>query len=133
MKKVLIIGNTNSCRSIMAQALINTFLDDIKAYSCGVNATGKVDAKTRDLLVSEAIWSTSYASKKFNTLKDVTFDLVITLGKEAKQQSPSFPKETAIMHIDIEIPSRKSSDILHQIYTNIAQELLPKIRDHFIP
>jgi len=133
LNKVLIIGNENSCRSIISQALINTFLDDTKAYSCGVNASGNVDAKTRDLLVSEGIWSTSYASKKFNALKGVTFDLVITLSPEAKQQCPSFPEDTPIIHIAIQNPSNKSSDALHQIYTNIAQEVLPIIKDHFIP
>ena len=44
MKKVLILCTGNSCRSIIAEALVNAKLEGITAYSAGVRASGKVNA-----------------------------------------------------------------------------------------
>ena len=43
MKKVLILCTGNSCRSIIAEALINAKLDGICADSSGVKASGRVN------------------------------------------------------------------------------------------
>ena len=43
-KKVLVLCTGNSCRSIIAEALINhTFNGQIEAHSSGVSASGKVN------------------------------------------------------------------------------------------
>ena len=45
MKNVLILCTGNSCRSIMAEALVNAYLGEfgIKAYSSGVAPSGQVN------------------------------------------------------------------------------------------
>ena len=44
MKKVLVLCTGNSCRSIIAEALINSELGDrIEVYSSGVSASGSVN------------------------------------------------------------------------------------------
>ena len=50
MKKVLIMCTGNSCRSIIGEALINTQLDGVKAYSCGMKPTGKVNPNAKKIL-----------------------------------------------------------------------------------
>ena len=50
MKKVLILCTGNSCRSIIAEALINAKLDGVSADSSGVKASGKVNANAKKLL-----------------------------------------------------------------------------------
>ena len=48
LKNVLILCTGNSCRSIIAEALINKELGDkIKAYSSGVKASGKVNPNAK--------------------------------------------------------------------------------------
>ncbi|MEN8717194.1 MAG: arsenate reductase ArsC, partial [Sulfurovum sp.] len=42
-KKVLILCTGNSCRSIIAEALINAKLDGIVSQSSGVKASGRVN------------------------------------------------------------------------------------------
>ena len=53
-KNVLILCTGNSCRSIMAEALINEKLGDtIFAQSSGVKASGKVNPHAMELLKSK--------------------------------------------------------------------------------
>ncbi|MCK4440563.1 MAG: arsenate reductase ArsC, partial [Sulfurovaceae bacterium] len=41
MKNILVLCTGNSCRSIIAEALINKYLDGINAYSSGVKPSGR--------------------------------------------------------------------------------------------
>jgi len=46
-KKVLILCTGNSCRSIIAEALINAELEGISAESSGVKASGRVNPNAK--------------------------------------------------------------------------------------
>ena len=63
MKKVLILCTGNSCRSIIAEALINAKLDGIHADSSGVRASGRVNPNAKKLLEDKGIWQSKYHSK----------------------------------------------------------------------
>ena len=47
IKKVLILCTGNSCRSIIAEALINAELEDVSAESSGVKASGRVNPNAK--------------------------------------------------------------------------------------
>ena len=49
-KKVLILCTGNSCRSIIAEALINAKLEGISADSSGVRASGRVNLMLKSYL-----------------------------------------------------------------------------------
>ena len=75
MKKVLILCTGNSCRSIIAEALVNAHLKGIQAYSAGVRASGKVNAYAKRVLEKEGIWSDAYHSKTVDEIIHIDFDL----------------------------------------------------------
>ncbi|MCK4441289.1 MAG: arsenate reductase ArsC, partial [Sulfurovaceae bacterium] len=77
MKKVLIIDEANSSGSIIAQALINRYLNSIEAYSAGVNPVKEIDSNSVKALELEDAWIDSYYSKKLDELLDIEFDLIV--------------------------------------------------------
>jgi arsenate reductase len=62
-KKVLILCTGNSCRSIIAEALINAKLDGVSADSSGVRASGRVNPNAKKLLEDKGIWKESTIQK----------------------------------------------------------------------
>jgi len=49
-KRVLVMCTGNSCRSIIGEALINSYLKGIRAYSCGVKPSVRVNPNAKKVL-----------------------------------------------------------------------------------
>ena len=90
MKNVLILCTGNSCRSIIAEALINKELKGVKAYSSGVKASGKVNINAKKVLEEYNIWKDEYHSKTIEDIIHISYDLVVTVCDNAKEVCPIF-------------------------------------------
>ena len=127
-KEVLILCTGNSCRSIMAEALINAKLSEcVHAQSSGVKASGKVNPSAQTLLEEKGYWREEYHSKVIETVLESAFDLVITVCDAAKETCPMFPKAVKTMHIGFEDPSGKALEEYEKTLTLIEDALLPII------
>jgi len=129
MKNVLVMCTGNSCRSIIAEALINSYLDGVRAFSCGVNPSGKVNPNAIRVLQESGCWSDSYYSKDLDEVIDINFDLVVTVCDNAKETCPIFPKDTKVIHIGFEDPDGKEYDAFIETFNSIKKSLLPKVKD----
>ena len=129
MKKVLILCTGNSCRSIMAEGLINKYLEGVKAYSAGVNPSGKVNENAKKILMKENAWREEYHSKDIDEIMDIDFDLVVTVCDNAKETCPTFPKKTKTIHIGFEDPDGKSYDEFEKLAEEMKERLLLKIKE----
>ena len=79
-KRVLILCTGNSCRSQMAEALINHYMGEgWAAFSAGTAPTGYVHPMARRVLDALGIDLASLRSKDVNEFKGQTFDAVITV------------------------------------------------------
>ena len=129
MKNVLILCTGNSCRSIMAEALINAKLGDcVFAQSSGVKASGKVNPNAQALLESHGYWREEYHSKVIETVLNTPFDLVVTVCDHAHETCPMFPKAVKTIHVGFEDPSGKATEEYAKTLYLIEQELLPIIK-----
>ena len=128
-KKVLVMCTGNSCRSIIGEALINAKLDGIKAYSCGVNPSGKVNPNAKKVLELNNIWSDNYYSKHLDEVINIEFDLVVTVCDHAKETCPMFPKPVKKIHVGFEDPDGKDFSAFVDTYNEIEEVLLPKVAD----
>lgn len=124
-KKVLILCTGNSCRSIIAEALINAELKDIDAESSGVKASGRVNPNAKRVLQQEGIWRESYHSKTLDTVIDNDYDLVVTVCGHAQETCPMFPKPVKTIHVGFEDPDGKAYSAFEETLKLIRNELIP--------
>lgn len=129
MKKVLILCTGNSCRSIIAEALVNAKLKGIEAYSAGVRASGKVNAYAKKVLEEEGIWKDEYYSKTLDEVIDMDFDLVVTVCDHAHETCPMFPRPIPKIHVGFSDPDGKDYGAFILTYKAIESELLPIIEE----
>lgn len=84
MKNVLVLCTGNSCRSVMAEALINHMVEgQYKAMSAGSFPAGYVHPKSIETLKRHGIDAGEPHSKSWDEFKDQHLDLVITVCDEA--------------------------------------------------
>ena len=128
-KNVLILCTGNSCRSIMAEAIINAKLGDcVIAQSSGVKASGVINPHAKALLQKKGEWREEYHSKVIETVLNTAFDLVVTVCDAAKETCPMFPKAVKTIHVGFEDPSGKDIKEYEKTYKLIEDKLLPIIQ-----
>lgn len=98
--KVLVLCTGNSCRSVMAEALINDLRRGrYQAWSAGSYPTGSVHPKSIETLQRHGIDPGQPRSKSWNEFVDQPFDLVITVCDQAAGEScPLFLGAPTKMH-----------------------------------
>jgi len=128
-KKVLILCTGNSCRSIIAEALINAELEGINAESSGVKASGQVNPNAKKILKQKGLWKESYHSKTLDTVIDNDYDLVVTVCGNAQETCPMFPKAVKTIHIGFEDPDGKDFEAFENTFSEIRAVLLPRIKE----
>lgn len=126
-KKVLILCTGNSCRSIIAEALINAQLEGVDAESSGVRASGRVNPNAKKVLEQHGIWDEKYHSKTIDHVIDRDYDLVVTVCDHAQETCPMFPKPVKKIHVGFEDPDGKGFNAFEDTYEEIERELLPKV------
>jgi len=133
-KRVLVLCTGNSCRSIMAEALINARLGEcVEAESSGVAASGRVNPEAQALLEREGLWRDDYHSKTIDKVLDRPFDLVITVCDHAKETCPMFPKAVKTIHVGFEDPSGKAPEEYEKTLRQIETTLLPILQRELCP
>ena len=88
MKNVLVLCTGNSCRSIMAEALINHLGEGrFTAVSAGSFPAGYVHPKSIETLKRHGISAENPRSKSWDEFENQNFDLVITVCDQAASES----------------------------------------------
>ncbi len=128
-KKVLILCTGNSCRSIMAEALVNANLGAcVKAFSSGVKASGTVNIFAKKILQQSGLWRDEYHSKNLNEVINSDYDLIVTVCDNAKENCPIFPKKVKTIHVGFVDPSGKDEKEYKKTLIELEDRLLPVIK-----
>ena len=118
-KRVLFLCTHNSCRSQMAEGMVNHFLGDrFQAFSAGTEAT-RVNPLAIRVLAELGIDISHHYSKTTDEFAGQRFDHVITLCGSANEQCPLFFGGVRRVHIGFDDPSG---------FAGSDEELLPEFR-----
>jgi arsenate reductase len=108
MKKVLVLCTGNSCRSIMAEALINhSSKGRFKAVSAGSKPAGYIHPKSIETLKRHGIVAEAMRSKSWDEFAGQSFDLVISVCDQAAAEScPLFSGSAKKLHWSTPDPAK---------------------------
>lgn len=104
---VLILCTGNSCRSVMAEGLLNHFGQGrFKAFSAGSHPSGTVHPISLATLKANGISDQGYRSKSWDEFASQPFDAVITVCDNAKGETcPVFFGAPVKAHWGVEDPA----------------------------
>jgi arsenate reductase len=105
-RNVLILCTGNSCRSIIAEVLINAELGESwKAFSAGVSPQ-EVNPRALEILQQNGFGIENLRSKSVEEFLDrQNLHLIITVCDNARESCPVFPGIIPLIHIGIEDPA----------------------------
>jgi arsenate reductase len=109
-KRVLFLCTSNSCRSQMAEAIVNARLGDTwQAFSAGVRPTGSVHPNAVRALAEIGIQH-SGRSKSADEFRGVSFDLVVTVCDQAAEECPVWLGPGKRVHLGFPDPAKAVGD-----------------------
>ena len=130
-KKVLFLCTGNSCRSQMAEAIVNSRLDDKwQAFSAGTKPSGYVHPKALAALTEIGIQHTGH-SKPADEFLGVDFDLVVTACDSAAEECPVWLGRGKRVHVGFPDPAKVAGDDeqVMAAFRSVRDEMLIKILD----
>jgi arsenate reductase len=108
LRQVLFLCTGNSCRSQMAEAIVNArFGNEWYARSAGTRPTGFVHPDTLRVLKEIGI-DHQGRSKSADEFRDISFDLVVTVCDSASEACPVWLGTGRRVHRDFPDPARAS-------------------------
>jgi arsenate reductase (thioredoxin) len=132
MKTVLFLCTGNSCRSQMAEAIVNARDAEWQAYSAGTKPAGYIHELALEALNEIGI-SHSGVSKQIDELPTRDFDLVVTVCDSAAEECPVWPgKAGRRVHHSFVDPAKaegtlgERKEVFRQV-RNEMLEVIPKI------
>jgi arsenate reductase len=130
MKTVLFLCTGNSCRSQMAEAIVNArYGGEWKAYSAGTKPAGYVHLKAIQALNEIGIVHIG-RSKHIDELPTKDFDLVVTVCDSAAEECPVWPGRAGKrIHHGFVDPARAqgTDEEQMQVFRRVRDEMLETI------
>ncbi len=125
-KKVLFLCTGNSCRSQMAEAIVNARLGHTwQAYSAGTKPVGMVHPKALQVLEEIGIHHTGH-SKSTDEYKDLDFDLVVTVCDDAAETCPVWLGRGRRVHSGFSDPAKAtgSEEEVLDVFREVRDRIL---------
>jgi arsenate reductase len=131
-RKVLFLCTGNSCRSQMAEAIVNARLaDQWEAVSAGVKPAGYVHPKTLAALAEIGIRHTG-SSKNVDAFRGTDFDLVVTLCDSAAEECPVWLGKGKRVHAGFPDPAAGGLDDFRRVRDDIACRVVQLLHEQSI-
>jgi len=136
-RRVLFLCTGNSCRSQIAEALVNHYLGDRwEAFSAGTQPAGFVHSSTTNVLAEIGIHHHG-RSKSVDQFIDQPFDLVITVCDDAAENCPVWLGKGKRVHISYPDPGQAPGGdeekvaVARKVRERMLAEIIPLLADGY--
>jgi len=132
-KRVLFLCTANSCRSQIAEGIVNHFMSDwLEAFSAGTKASF-VNLTAIEVMKEIGIDISKYRSKNLSEFDGQTFDYVITLCGDANETCPLYIGGTKKTHIGFDDPAKAtgSKEEIMREFRRVRDEIKMKLDEYF--
>ena len=132
-KRVLFLCTANSCRSQMAEGIVNHFFsNELEAFSAGTHASF-VHPLAIEALKEIGIDISERRSKNLSEFDGQNFDYVITLCGNVNETCPLYIGGTKKTHISFDDPAKAigSHDQILQEFRRVRDEINKKLTAFF--
>jgi arsenate reductase len=127
---VLILCTGNSCRSQMAEALLNHDLaGKARAVSAGTRPQPKVADGAIAALKQLGLPTESLCPKDVDVFMNQDVDLVVTVCDNAKETCPVFPRPVRAIHLPFHDPHGEPLESFLNVRDDIRARLVPAVRE----
>ncbi|MBS0348210.1 MAG: arsenate reductase ArsC [Proteobacteria bacterium] len=129
LKTVLVLCTGNSCRSQMAEAILNHELaGQVRALSAGTLPQPKVADGAIAALKAAGLPTDGLHPKTIDAVMDEHIDLVVTVCDNAKESCPIFPRPVPRMHVPFHDPHGEPLESFIRVRDEIREQLVSVVR-----
>lgn len=127
-KTVLVLCTGNSCRSQMAEVILNHDLaGHVRAVSAGVQPQPKVADNAIAALRQGGLPAEGLFPKDVDLFINEPIDLVVTVCDNAKESCPVFPRPVPQIHLPFHDPHGEQLASFIEVRDDIRAQLVPAV------
>lgn len=127
---VLVLCTGNSCRSQMAEVLLNHDLaGQVRALSAGTRPQPRVADGAIAALKAAGLDTEGLHPKDIDAVMNESIDLVVTVCDNAKEACPVFPKPIPAIHLPFHDPHGEPLESFMTVRDDIRARLVPAVRE----
>jgi arsenate reductase len=127
-KTVLVLCTGNSCRSQMAEVILNADLaGQVRALSAGTRPQPKVADGAIEALRLAGLPTDGLYPKDIDALLNEPIDLVVTVCDNAKESCPVFPRPVPRIHLPFHDPHGEPLESFCAVRDDIRARLVPAV------
>ena len=129
---VLLLCTGNSCRSQMAEVLVNHDLGpNVRAVSAGTRPQPKVADGAIEALKLGGMSTAGLHPKDVDAVMNESIDLVVTVCDNAKESCPIFPRPIPSIHMPFHDPHGEQMESFIRVRDEIRARLIPELKQRF--
>lgn len=129
MPTVLVLCTGNSCRSQMAEVILNHDLAGrVRALSAGTRPQPKVATGAIEALKLAGLPTKGLYPKDVDVFLDTAIDLVVTVCDNARETCPVFPRPAPNIHLPFHDPHGEPLASFITVRDDIRARLVPAVR-----
>ena len=127
---VLVLCTGNSCRSQMAEVLLNHDLaGQVRALSAGIRPQPKVADGAIAALKAAGLNTDGLYPKDIEAVMDESIDLVVTVCDNAREACPIFPRAIPAIHLPFHDPHGEPLERFLAVRDDIRTRLVAAVRE----